>query len=920
VNVEKTPPATGERRSTGGFGDLLVVRGLTVLNDNLARWLVIGLGKRAAASVGTAPAAVLAVGTVVYVLPFVLFAWLAGWLADRFAKRTIVIGGKFAEVLIGVAAAAAVAWGAAAGPTLAGIPFGLWLLLGVVGLFGLQTTLLNPSLLGTIPETVPTGRLSAANGVFAMVSLAATLAGMALGNALADLTWLSPQPDPERLLPAWLLAVPRGHALPAAVCLLTVASIGWLVSLRLPKILAADPQAPTPWNAVSKTYSDVRRLLTCRQLAGAAAGIVFFWAIAAVAQLNVDQYAFESGASTQREVVPLLLALVCGIGAGSLLAGRLSRQGINPGSMVNLGLVPVGGLLMCIACAALAVSGETVFVSETPLSPGLVGAVCWLFLLGVGAGIFDVPLEAYLQEQSPPTRLGATLAATNLLVFTGMLASSIGYYGLRLPVGEAASVHPLFSARGVFAIFAGLALLATVASIVAAPRSSLRLLVDSFIRTICRFRISHADLIPATGPAVIIANHISWLDGFLVVLASRRPVRMVVYGPNIRGRFLNRLAAQWRFILFEPKTKSIARALKTMREGLAEGDVIGIFCEGGISRTGQVLGFKRGLGHILDRVEAPMVPLAIDGLWGSVFSFSEGRFFRKCPRGWTRPVTMSFGKPLPVGVSPALARLALQETAAEAVRTRLEYRGEASAAAATAEALHGCCLLRRQDRLVISLAPDDPLAAFLSIDDLRQFGVATQAFSAEMRAEELLDVMIRHRATVWLARPSQVEAVAALARKADFRPPEVVVVPIASATDLPLVNPALTAFTKAFGIQPVIAYAPPGCGLVAMNTPPSRGQGQEVTCKPDTVGRVVNGAVVWPQAALRTVAARSPLAGDQGEILEASSLVIAATIPAASGPGWRELPERFDVDDDGFLQLRLEPHGERCIVVANEHP
>ena len=161
--------------STAGFGSLLAVRSLTVLNDNMARWIVIGLGKRAAASVGTAPAAVLAIGTAVYVVPFVLFAWLAGWLADRYPKRSIVIRWKFAEVLIGILAAVAIAWGAGSGVVLGGIPLGLWLLLGVVGLFGLQTTLLNPSLLGTIPETVSTAKLSSANGIFALVSLAATL-------------------------------------------------------------------------------------------------------------------------------------------------------------------------------------------------------------------------------------------------------------------------------------------------------------------------------------------------------------------------------------------------------------------------------------------------------------------------------------------------------------------------------------------------------------------------------------------------------------------------------------------------------------------------------------------------------------------------------------------------------------------------
>ena len=923
--MEEPPPAPADRvspRTGGGFVTLLAVRVLTVLNDNLARWLVIGLGKRAAAAVGTAPAAVLAIGTVVYVLPFMLFAWLAGWLADRFAKRSIVIGGKLAEIMIALAAAAAVAFGAGAGGVAAGIPLGLWLLLGVVGLFGLQTTLLNPSLLGTIPETVPPARLSAANGSFALVSLAATLAGMAAGNWLADITWLTPLPDPDRPLPEWLADVPLAPAVPAAAGLLTVAAAGWLLSLRLPAIPAADPGAAVPFNALTKTWADLRRLVAARELAGAAAGIVFFWGIAAVAQLNVDQYAFESGATTQGEVVPLLLALVCGIGAGSLLAGKLSRQGIDPDSQVDLGLVPLGGLIMTLACLALAGSGDAIFTAGGPRPPGLAVAVAWLFLLGVGAGMFDVPLEAYLQEQCPPSRLGATLAATNLLVFTGMLISSIGYYGLRLPVADADLARPLMSARGIFGLFGLAAAGATIAAVLAAPRSSLRLVVSGFIQMICRFRIRGEAALPKAGPAVVVANHLSWLDGFLVVLACRRPIRMVVYGPNIRGRLLNRLAAQWRFILFEPRPKSIARALKAIREGLAAGDLIGIFCEGGISRTGQLLGFRRGLGHILDRAPAAAVPLAIDGLWGSGFSFSEGRFFTKWPRCWRRPVTMRFGTPLPLAAPPEVIRLALQETQAVAVRERLAHLpAAAAAAAATAGAFDGCCLLRRTDRFLSSLGPSDPLADSLGAAGPQLLRIRGEIVPADLPPPELLARLARAKATVWLAQAGQLAALAELAladHPRGFVPPEVVVVPLAAAADLRRVEPASAAFAERFGVVPVVAYAPPGCGLVAMNTPPARGQPHEATYKAGTVGRVVNAAVVWPRAELRAEAAREPLAGGPAADPNAT-LLVAATIPS-DGLGWRLLPESFDVDEDGFLRLRLDAPAERCMVRGTGTP
>ena len=876
----------------------------------MARWIVIGLGKRAAASVGTAPAAVLAVGTAVYVVPFVLFAWLAGWLADRYSKRSVVISWKFAEILIGIVAALAIAWGAGSGVVLGGIPLGLWLLLGVVGLFGLQTTLLNPSLLGTIPETVPAAKLSSANGIFALVSLAATLVGMAAGNWLADITWLTPQPDADRPLPLWMMDLPFAYALPAAIGLFSIASAGWLLSLRLPNVPAADSNAVFPRNGITKTVEDLRALCGSRRLIGAAAGIVFFWGIAAVAQLNVDQYAFESGATTQGQVTPLLLALVIGIGGGSLLAGRLSGQGADENSQVNLGIVPVGGMIMATACLALSFSGQEIFQPDKSLSIGLITAAWWLFLLGVGAGMFDVPLEAYLQEQSPPDRLGATLASTNLLVFTGMLASSLGYYVLRMPVGAEELAKPLFSARGVFLIFSLLAGIATVAAIVSAPRSSLRLFVDWTVRLVYRFRIQGAESLPASGPAVIVGNHISWLDGFLVVLAARRPVRMVVYGPNIQGRFLKRLAAQWQFILFDPHPKSIARALKEIESGLANGDFIGIFCEGGISRTGQVLGFKRGLERILNRVDAPALPLAIDGLWGSIFSFSGGRFFFKVPWPLRRRITMRFGPLVPSGQSPAVIRLALQETAARAVFGRFHHNPKCDVTyAAFAEALSGCCVLRRFDRLLVTLQKDDPLHDVFADAHSHQLSVSVEACQEAVSADEFVRLFQRRRVTVWIARHQQLNEILAFARGEPPKLmafPEVIIVPVRSAAEFEHVAKTLSAFETMFGVTPVVAFAPPGCGLIAMNTPPSRSVSKENTYDCDSVGRVVNGAVVWPRASLRGPAGFGPLTDEDSQPDEHRSLVVSAMSQGSDGIGWNVLDEQFDVDENGFLRLRLD--------------
>lgn len=928
--MESTPPT---QAPTHGFRPLLALRALTVTNDNLLRWLAIGLGKKAVS--GGQMALVLTVGTAGFVLPFVLLAWLAGWLADRYPKRSVIVWCKFAEIFIAAAATAAVAWGVRSGGTVAGLPGGLWLLLATVIVIGCQAALMAPSVIGTIPETVPNSRLSHANGLFAMVTLAATLVGMAGGNWLADRTVVV---GSDGMLgsdgamhsgPQWL------HSLAAGGVLVGLALAGWIAALMLARRPAADPTAPPPWNAFSRTSNDLAELLRHRELAAATAGIVFFWALGAVAQLNVDQYATEAGAKSQGQVVPLLIALVSGIGLGSLVAGKVSTRG------VDMGLVPLGAILMALGSFALAFGPQTVFAEACGGTAGL--AWWWsaasLLLLGLGAGIFDVPLEAAFQEKSPPARRGGLLAVANLLTFAGMFGASMLYGLLRSPSPWATVQHaaatvgglaasPLLSARSIFGLFGLLATAAAGLAIYAAPRATLRIVVASIVSATHRFRVVNAEHLPAAGPAVVVSNHLSWLDGFIVVLSCRRPIRMVVYGPNIQGRFLRMLADQWRFILFDPRPKSMGQALKTIQSGLAAGDVIGIFSEGGISRTGQILGFKRGLEWILERVEAPIVPLHIDGMWGSPLSFSEGRYFTTWPRFFRRPLTLTYGPPLPIGTPSHEARLALQELTAASVRNRLRAGGAdggadgGTAAAATAEAFDGCCLVRREDRLLASLAASDPLHGSLGLHGGRLLGIRGVVVDDAAPARTIGETILRDGTTIWLARVEQVldlareQAAGTLALDGLKATLQVVVMPIGDVTELGRARSASSEFLAAFGIEPVVAFAPREAGgLVAMNSPPTRVQtDHEVTLKADTVGRVVNGVVVWPEALIRDRLGLGTLV-DEGILPgEDRTLAIGATLPpragshsggtAADRPPVCLLATRFDVDKDGFLVVR----------------
>ena len=956
------PNAAGNSLWRGGFAALLVVRALTLVNDHAIKWLAIGLGKKLVDEGRVS--LVLTIGLVGLSLPYVLFSWLAGSLADRQSKTAVIRWCKAAEVLIAVAATLVLGFGMGEGEAWLGLPTGLWLLLGAVMAIGTQAALMTPSIVGVIPEVVPPSRLSSANGLFSLVSLVAVLAGTAAGNWVADATALD-------AASAWGRAWPTGMLL-GGTALLGLAAAGFM-----PHLAPAAPDAPPAWNALARTWTDLSLLVRQPELAAAAAGIVFFWAIGAVAQANVDQFASEAGAASQAQVVPLLVALVAGIGVGSIVTGKLAARPEGADPRVDLGFVPLGGLIMGVAFVALAGIGGR-FVEAGGVAAWI--PFVWLVVLGFGAGMFDVPLETFIQAKSPPDRLGGVLGATNLLLFSGMFLASLAYGGLRAPL--VAGGPPMLSARAIFAIFAILSLGAVAAAVWCAPRATLRLFVASLVHAGWRYSVRHADRLPAAGPAVVVANHLSWLDGFVLVLSTPRPLRMLVYGPNIRGRFLRMLSSQWRFILFEPRPKSIAQALRSVQEGLAAGDAVGIFSEGGISRTGPILGFKRGLDWVMGRVEAPIVPVHIDGMWGSVLSFSEGRFFRKWPRlvggGWRRPLTVWFGRPLPVGSSPRDARFALQELTTHGIRDRMlttrnadreiaawlrrhaadarplqaaldEVRGHGAGAradgrlpdwaalAATAEAFESGCLVRRDDRMVSSLVPTDPLHLDLGVCGGPLLGIAATTIDPGLSAVPMLEELKRLRATIWLARIGQVAAIAALPPEQVGRLPDVIVIPIGDGGENVIARQAAAAFRTAHGIEPVVAFAPEAVGgLVSMNTPPSRLVADaEIISRPESLGRVVMGVVVWPLASDRARLGLEPLDGDasdggtsedEGASKADFSLIVAATAArrtAGGGDGREREPlscavsGKYLVDDHGFL---FPPGTAEEVIHAGEPP
>jgi acyl-[acyl-carrier-protein]-phospholipid O-acyltransferase/long-chain-fatty-acid--[acyl-carrier-protein] ligase len=690
---------------------LLCMQACTVVNDNVFRWLAVGIGKRFVEP--KYESAVLAAGALAFVVPYLLLAAPAGYLADRFAKRQVILVCKFAEIVLMVLGVFAIA------------NRSLVSLFTILMLMGAQAALFSPSRLMSLPELLKPSAIPAANGLMGLTTVVASVLGAVIGNWLTDLT------SPEG---------PGGLKLSAMV-LIGVAAAGYAISWLMRYVSAANPTLGFPWNAPVQTVRDLRELYRHAGLFRVALGIAFFWSLASLAQLNIDRFAFDSGAFQQSDVAPLLAALAAGVGLGSVLAGIWSQ------GRVELGIVPLGGLLIAICSMTLFLvpgqlvepAGATAMASASRVAAGTGGAIAagttaragvggaagtgtgtgtgtgaesaanepssanslsastdkagetrrgpadpphhgiytrsyglavvLLLLLGTGAGLFDVPLEAYLQHRSPAVSRGSLLAASNFLTFGGISLSSLLFLAMRAPLRADGSA--LFTARQIFLVCGVLTIPVCVYIVWRIPQASIRFLVWLASLLVYRIRVHGRDNLPPEGGAVIASNHVSWLDGFLLMMISSRPVRAIAWVGSLENRWVRALADLHGVIPIDPsKPKSVIRALKTAREAVEQGELVAIFPEGGITRTGLTQAFKPGMLRIVEGTKIPVVPVYLDGLWGSLFSFSDGRFFRKRPKAWPYPIDIHFGRPIDTPSDIQQVRQAVLELGSQAVAHR----------------------------------------------------------------------------------------------------------------------------------------------------------------------------------------------------------------------------------------------------------
>jgi acyl-[acyl-carrier-protein]-phospholipid O-acyltransferase/long-chain-fatty-acid--[acyl-carrier-protein] ligase len=609
-------------RGRNGFRDLVKIPSfqaflwtqfLGAFNDNVYKIIVSMRAVHVAAATGSG-SEYLSLAGAVFVVPFLLFSGYSGHLADAISKRTVLISVKAFEIcvmLLGLASFFSTR---------------IELMLVVLFLMALHSTVFSPAKYGIVPETLADRDLSRANALLEMSTFVAIVLGTSIGSFLFTM-WKS---EPWKM----------------GVVTLAVACLGFATSFKIARVKAAGATGRFQLNPFSEVITGTKHLLKDRPLWLTVLAISYFWFLGALFQMDLLLFGSQVLKVDDLRVGLMVTCLAIGIGAGSMLAGRLS------GDKVELGLVPLGSLLMSVFCVVLFTARGSYILSVLALS-----------LLGLASGLFIVPLNAYLQQRAGDREKGRLIATNNFYNTVGLLLAS----GILWVLHDWLAVSP----DKLIFLFGFVTLLATAYIVTVVPDFLVRFVLWITTHTLFRIRIVGQENVPFRGPALLVANHMSHVDGFLIAACVQRFIRFMVWRPYYELKALN-----WFFRLSKAipvstgGPRDMVESIRGARKELAEGHVVCIFAEGAISRTGNLLPFKRGLEKIVDGIDVPVIPVHLDRMWGSIFSFERGKFFWKCPKRVPYPVTVSFGQPMRASSTAHEVRQAILELASDAAIER----------------------------------------------------------------------------------------------------------------------------------------------------------------------------------------------------------------------------------------------------------
>ncbi len=608
-------PGAHTAASLRGFWSLFATQFQGAFSDNvnkfLVLYLIIGTGMAAEQRDSLVP---LVNG--LFALPFILFSMAGGYLADRYSKRSVAVWVKVAEIAI--MALAALAFGVNSIP----------LMLVVVFLMSAQSAFFGPTKYGLMPELLPEKQLSWGNGLIGLGTFMAVIAGTVAAGGLSKLFGNAQ---------VW-----------SGALLVLLACVGTATSLGIDRVPAADPAKQFRWNFLSDLWAQFQTIRRDRVLLIAVLSSNYIWFLGALLQPTLVFYGKDVLHCDDLHSSYLQAALAIGIGLGSAASGYLSAK------KIEIGFVPAGAFGLALFGALLGRPGltfEAVAVN--------------LLLLGFCGGFYVVPVNALVQHRPDPGNKGGVIATSAFLSWVAILLAGGGLYFLLARVLRCGP-------REIFLVGGALSFLGAVAFICVLPESILRLVLWLVIRTFYRVRVLGRDHIPERGGALFVCNHLSLADALLLQASTDRPIRFVMY----KGIYEMPLIKPWAKVFqaipisSELRPREMIQSLRTASDAIRAGEVVCIFAEGQITRIGQMLPFRRGFQKIMKDVEAPIVPVALDGVWGSLFSLEKGHFTWKWPRQIPHRVTVNYGKPLPHTATPFEVRQQVQELMAQAWRSR----------------------------------------------------------------------------------------------------------------------------------------------------------------------------------------------------------------------------------------------------------
>lgn len=557
-----------------------------------------------------------------FILPFFLLSATAGQLADKFEKAKLIRIIKLSEIVIMGCALIAFFYNSITG------------LIVLLFFMGAQSAFFGPIKYSIIPQHLKSGEIVGGNAMVGMGTFLAILLGTITGGLLCEMN--------------------RAYITGIAVFFFAVT--GWLFSRSIPDARPSTPKLKINWNIFSETWGIIRHARKEKSVFLSILAISWFWFLGASYLTQIPNFTKEVLHSSGIVVTLLLTMFSIGIGLGSLLCEKMS------GRKVDLGLVPVGAaglsifgidLYFASSISAAGISGIGQFLS----TPGSIRIITDILFIGIFGGFYIIPLNAFIQIRTKEEYRARIIAANNILNALMMVAAAV--MGV-LFIGILDFTIPEF-----FLLTAVLNIAVSIYIFSVIPEFLLRFLIWVIGHTLYSVKHINIENIPDEGPAVIVSNHVSYIDWLIIAGACKRPVRFVIFELIYRLPVLNQIFRAGKTIPINGKhrgSSAYKEAFEKIKMALDDGELVCVFPEGHLTPDGEINEFKRGIEKILKENPVPVIPTALCGLWGSFFSRKDNRAMRRFPRGIRSKIEFAVGRPLsPEFVTAEILKKKVQE-------------------------------------------------------------------------------------------------------------------------------------------------------------------------------------------------------------------------------------------------------------------